>query len=98
MSETDGGGMSDTPRTDGIHQKNIKSTDQNRTGLDDYISMMKHAQTLERQNAELLAALKEVCTVLESETQAIVDTLWVSGGKPETLLDHCREAIRRAEG
>jgi len=54
--------------------------------------------TLERQNAELLAALKEVCAVLESETQAIVDTLWVSGGRPETLLDHCREAIRRAEG
>jgi RNase P/RNase MRP subunit p29 len=52
--------MSDTPRTDGIHQKNIKSTDQSRTGLEDYIAMLEHAQTLELENAELLAAFKKI--------------------------------------
>jgi hypothetical protein len=41
----------------------------------------------------LREALEEVCLVLESGAPAIVDTVWVSSGLPETLLDHCRAAL-----
>lgn len=38
-------------------------------------------------------ALEEVCRVLQSDTSAIIDTVWVSTGAPETLLDHCLSAL-----
>lgn len=41
----------------------------------------------------LKAALMEVIKVLESENPAIVDTVWVSSGQPETLRDHCHHAV-----
>jgi hypothetical protein len=49
--------------------------------------------TLRRRMAKLKAALEEVCTVLETNVTAIVDTVWVSDGSPETLLDFCRAAL-----
>lgn len=42
-------------------------------------------------------ALEEVCRVLESNDSAIVDTIWVSTGQPETLLDHCKAALEVSE-
>ena len=47
---------------------------------------------------ELLQALLEGCRVLETNMTAIVDTVWVSNGAPETLLDHFRAAIAKATG
>lgn len=47
-------------------------------------------------NAEietLKLALLEVIKVLESDDPAIVDTVWVSTGQPETLRDHCHHAV-----
>lgn len=51
--------MSETPRTDAVHAKNVKSKDPARTGLEDYVAMMEHAQALERENASLIAELSE---------------------------------------
>jgi chromosome segregation ATPase len=48
---------------------------------------------LRRRNARLRDGLLEVCRVLETNTTAIVDTVWVSDGSPETLLDRCLAAI-----
>ena len=47
---------------------------------------------------DLLEALKEVVRTLESDAVSICDTIWVSNGSPETLYDHCRAAIAKAEG
>lgn len=52
---------------------------------------------LRSENAALKAALEEGCKVLESNTTAIVDTVWVSDGRPETLLDHFRAALAKAQ-
>ena len=41
----------------------------------------------------LKAALVEVITVLDSDDPAISDTVWVSTGQPETLRDHCHQAV-----
>ena len=41
----------------------------------------------------LKQALLEVIKVLESDDSAIVDTVWVSTGQPETLRDHCHHAV-----
>lgn len=49
-------------------------------------------------NDELLEALEEVVRTLESDASSICDTIWVSNGSPETLYDHCRAAIAKAEG
>jgi DNA repair exonuclease SbcCD ATPase subunit len=48
-------------------------------------------------NDKMREALEEVCRVLESNDSAIVDTIWVSTGQPETLLDHCKEALSQSE-
>jgi len=37
---------------------------------------------------QLIDALQNVKKVLESDDPAIIDTVWVSGDQPETLLDH----------
>ncbi len=50
-------------------------------------------ESAEREVQELKDALKEVIKVLESEDPAIVDTVWVSTGQPETLRDHCHHAV-----
>ena len=49
--------------------------------------------TLKSDNATMKAALIEVIKVLESDDPAIVDTVWVSTGQPETLRDHCHHAV-----
>lgn len=46
----------------------------------------------------LMAALLEVVAVLGSNPSSICDTVWVTGNRPETLLDHCRAAIAKATG
>ncbi|MBT2180506.1 hypothetical protein KKP06_22070 [Ralstonia pickettii] len=46
----------------------------------------------------MLEALREVVRVLETENPAIVDTVWVTGGRPETLRDMVQSAIHAAEG
>lgn len=76
--------MSDTPRTDAVHESNVKATDPNRLGVEDYLAMLDHARTLERQNAELLAALRRIAT---GEFRNIGSAKIVAS-----------EAIRRAEG
>jgi len=81
--------MSDTPKTDAVHESNVKATDPNRLGVEDYLAMMHHARTLERQNAELLAALKRIAAYPMTRVSEIT----ASG-----LRDIAREAIRRAEG
>lgn len=55
-------------------------------------------EELRRLNADLLEALEEVVRVFESNPPSISDTVWVTGGSPETLYDHCRAAIAKAEG
>lgn len=53
-------------------------------------------ETIATQKAEietLKLALLEVIKVLESDDSAIVDTVWVSTGQPETLRDHCHHAV-----
>lgn len=47
---------------------------------------------------DLLAALREVVAVFESNPDSITDTVWVTGDRPETLYDCCRAAIAKAEG
>lgn len=47
----------------------------------------------EAENIRLRAALNEVVQVLTTNTWAIVDTVWVSDGSPETLLDRCCDAL-----
>lgn len=42
---------------------------------------------LEALNAELVKALQEVKAVLESNPPSICDTVWVTGGRPESLYD-----------
>ena len=59
-------------------------------------AVMERNENLTARVAELERALAEVCTVLESDIKAIVDTIWVSTGAPETLLDHCRAALDNA--
>ncbi len=49
--------------------------------------------TLKADNEVMKLALLEVVKVLESDDPAIVDTVWVSTGKPETLRDHCYHAV-----
>lgn len=49
-----------------------------------------------RRMAILRSALEEVCVVLQTNNTAIVDTVWVSSGQPETLLDRCLAAIDTA--
>lgn len=48
--------------------------------------------------ADLIEALREVERVLTTSSSAIVDTVWVSDGSPETLLDHVLAAISKATG
>jgi hypothetical protein len=99
--------MSDTPRTDAVHESNVKATDPNRLGVEDYLAMMDHARTLERQNAELLAALKFYADPLRYRGP---NQSCIPNGDPYTPLDAAyrqdvtrdqghiaREAIRRAE-
>lgn len=50
-------------------------------------------QALTAERDALRDALKEVCAVIESNPPSIVDTVWVTGDMPETLLDHCRSAL-----
>ena len=38
-------------------------------------------------------ALKEVVAVFDSNPSSIVDTVWVTGNRPETLYDHCQDAL-----
>lgn len=47
---------------------------------------------------EMLAALREVLAVFDSAPGSIVDTVWVTGGVPETLRDRCAAAIEKATG
>jgi hypothetical protein len=42
------------------------------------------------------AALEEVVRVIERGSPAITDTIWVSDGTSETLLDHCLAALEKA--
>lgn len=48
---------------------------------------------LKSDNETMKTALIEVIKVLESDDPAIVDTVWVSTGQPETLRDHCHHAV-----
>lgn len=50
-------------------------------------------EVAENNVAVMSSALKEVIKALESDNPAIVDTIWVSTGQPETLRDHCHHAI-----
>ena len=50
------------------------------------VSLNSNIETLKQ-------ALLEVIKVLESDDSAIVDTVWVSTGQPETLRDHCHHAV-----
>ncbi len=47
---------------------------------------------------DLLEALQEVVRVFDDNPSSIADTVWVTGGSPETLYDHCRAAIAKAGG
>ena len=38
-------------------------------------------------------ALREVVAVFDSNPSSIVDTVWVTGNRPETLYDHCQAAL-----
>lgn len=49
--------------------------------------------SLRADNDVMKAALLEVVKVLESDDPAIVDTVWVSSGQPQTLRDLCYVAI-----
>lgn len=49
--------------------------------------------TLKADNEVMKLALLEVIKFLESDDAAIVDTVWVSTGQPETLRDHCFSAV-----
>ena len=42
---------------------------------------------------KLMEAAEEVVKVLDSDDKAIVDTVWVSDGMPETLRDRVDEAL-----
>lgn len=50
-----------------------------------------------RQNAEMLAALKEVVRIFDGNPSSITDTVWCTDG-PETLYDRASAAIASAEG
>ena len=43
-------------------------------------------------------ALKEVVAVFDSNPSSIVDTVWVTGNRPETLYDHCQDALAQMAG
>jgi hypothetical protein len=80
--------MSDTPRTDALSKtaEDIYELDADEAAFwaSQYADL---ARTLERQNAELLAALKGIVAAADANQAAIV----------LTLIAQAREAIRRAE-
>jgi len=43
-------------------------------------------------------ALREVVAVFDSNPSSIVDTVWVTGNRPETLYDHCQDALAQMAG
>lgn len=43
-------------------------------------------------------ALREVVAVFDSNQSSIVDTVWVTGNRPETLYDHCQAALAQMAG
>ncbi len=47
---------------------------------------------------DLLDALQEVVRVFDANPASITDTVWVTGGSPETLYDYCIAAIAKAGG
>lgn len=55
-------------------------------------------QALRDAAPQLLDALVEVVRVFDSNPSSIVDTVWVTGGKPETLYERCQAAIAQATG
>ncbi len=43
-------------------------------------------------------ALREVIAVFDSNPSSICDTVWITGNRPETLYDHCQEALAQMAG
>jgi hypothetical protein len=85
--------MSDTPRTDAIIKR---MADEGLDMADRENQLQDHTSTLERQNAELLAALKGVLVWMPIYPQSAECLI---GGKDAYEAAHAkaREAIRRAE-
>jgi len=80
---------SDTPRTDAAELRDCDVYDDNASDSKELCGLVRveFARTLERQNAELLATLKEIMAAVDSNTAAIIPS----------LTTQAREAIRRAE-
>ena len=60
-----------------------------------------HPETIRALLEELDAlrdAVQETVRVLESEPSVISDTVWVTDGLPETLLDRCLAALAQHQG
>lgn len=71
-----------------------------REGLESFKRAVGELRGPEAQVAVLLAdydrmreAVQETVRVIESNPSSITDTIWVTGGLPETLLDRCRAAL-----
>jgi len=57
------------------------------------------AQTSQKEKQKVLIdAITEVLRVLESDSEAIVDTVWTTRGDNETLWEHCSHALEQATG
>lgn len=55
-------------------------------------------QEQENKQKILIDAITEVLRVLESDNDAIVDTVWVTGNSPETLWEHCVNSLEQVTG
>lgn len=57
------------------------------------------AQTSQKEKQKVLVdAITEVLRVLDSENEAIVDTVWTTRGDNETLWEHCSHALEQVTG
>ncbi|MFT0533994.1 hypothetical protein ACMHYJ_14370 [Castellaniella hirudinis] len=57
------------------------------------IGLLNRIDALLAERDRLREAVQETVRVIESNPSSITDTIWVTGNKPETLLDRCLTAL-----